>query len=50
MLPALRSPSGLFPANRHVHASIKDLTQGPVALTIEVTPKGDHELVVGVRG
>jgi beta-mannosidase len=35
-----------FPFNRHFFAAIKDLKRAPVEPDVEITPRGDHELVV----
>jgi beta-mannosidase len=35
-----------FPFNRHFFAAIKDLKRDPVEPDVEITPRGDHELVV----
>ncbi len=42
---SVRSAGGLFPANRHFFAAIKDLDREPSEPEIYVDPAGDHELL-----
>ena len=43
---SVSSNTGRFPFNRHFFAAIKDLGRAPIEPEVEVSSRGDHELVV----
>jgi len=46
---SVRSSGGVFPANRHFFAAIKDLQRDPVMPEVTVTPVDEHTLHVDLR-